>query len=215
MHPRPAHSLAARTTTAPRSRPLSFRVPVAARLIHEDDETDIGVFENLLEEALGGNIRFDGCPGGHTLWPPGPADPHTERRLRVVAANAQVTVGSRHLVRYPTKVLTARLRKLRDYGLRLLDTPVPWQDTDAGSDEQGPLDPDHPDHDMPDDTIFGDSDSEDDRTPTSCVAIPSGLKRVEADGDHGDEEPGYDHEDDPADRASRRGSRTRRNEPRP
>ncbi|MEU7171534.1 MULTISPECIES: hypothetical protein [Micromonospora] len=192
-------------------------MPVAARVNHEDDETDIGVFENLLEEALDSTIHFDGCPDGHTLTPPGPADPYTERRLRVVAADARVTVTSRgsDLTGDPTKTLTARLKSLRDHGLRLLEAPTLWHDRESVPDEQVLLNPDHPDHDVPGDNVLDDSDIEEDDALAHCVVFLGGLDLLAADDRRGGEEPGYDREDDPADHTYRRSGFTRRDEPRP
>ncbi|MEU2615906.1 hypothetical protein ABZ570_30695 [Micromonospora sp. NPDC007271] len=142
----PAQSSTAVTVTASDARTVTFRVPIAARVVHEDTDTDIAAFEYLLEEALdGGAIRVTGCHN-HTLTPPGPADPHTQRRLRVVAADARVAVTApagtapADVTRRTGGQLTSRLRVLRHYGIRLLDAPTVWQDSEASRDEQDLLD---------------------------------------------------------------------------
>ncbi|MFI7209401.1 hypothetical protein [Micromonospora aurantiaca (nom. illeg.)] len=146
MKTSPAQSSTAVTVTASDARKVTFRVPITARVVHEDNDTEIAAFEYLLDEALdGGAIRVAGCHN-HTLTPPGPADPHTQRRLRAVAADARVTVTApagtapTDVTRRAARQLTSRLRVLRHYGIRLLDAPTVWQDSEASRDEQDPLD---------------------------------------------------------------------------
>ncbi len=211
----PTDSSTAAACTASHARTVVFRVPVAARVIHEDTETDIAAFECVLEEALDGDgIRVVGCPDGHTLNRPGSPDPHTERRLRVVAADARVAVTApdgtapANVTRTASRLLTSRLKRLRGYGIRLLDTPTMWQDSDTTRDEQDLLDLDHPDHDVPGDDVLDDHIEDDDALAHSTVFLGE-LRIGTADDPRGGEEPGYDREDDPADHAHRRSQPTR------
>ncbi len=206
-------------TTFSTSRTVIFRVPVAARVVHEDTDTDIATVECLVEEALdGGGIRVEGFHS-HTLNPPGPADPHTERRLRVVAADARVAVTAPdgtapgHLTHSASSQLAARLKALRRYGIRLVDEPAVWQDSDTARDEQDLLDLDHPDHDVPGDNVLDDDVAEHDAL-AHCVEFLDGPHHGANDDQRGGEEPGYDRESDPADHPHRR-SRPHPTPPRP
>jgi hypothetical protein len=131
---------------------VSFRVPVAMAMIHEDAETDIGTFQYRLEEVRMSWTRLDGYSNGFRIARPTRADVETARRHTVVATDLRLTVTvpaystRQQLVALATALLREDLPHLRE-DVDILDEPTLGDtapqcpgspdDTDTGGDTGG------------------------------------------------------------------------------
>ncbi len=134
---------------------VSFRVPVAMAMIHEDAETDIGTFQYRLEEVRMSWTRLDGYPSGFRIARPTRADVETARRHTVVATDLRLTVTvpaystTQQLVALAAALLREDLPHLRE-DVDILDEPTVW--------DIAPQCPGSPDDTDSDDSGDGDGD---------------------------------------------------------
>lgn len=109
---------------------VTFRLPVAMAMIHEDFETDVGTFQYQLEEALlNCTARLAGYLGGIRIARPTPANSEDGRRHTLVSTDLLLSVNIsayttvRHLVGLATAMLRENLSRLEaDVGI--LDEPT-------------------------------------------------------------------------------------------
>jgi len=112
---------------------VSFRVPVAMAMIHEDAENDVGTFQYHLEEheRCMRYTRLDGYPNGFRVARPSRADIDTGRRHTIVSTDLRLTVtvpaytDDQPLIAMATAMLCDDLTCLPD-DVDIVDEPSVW-----------------------------------------------------------------------------------------